>query len=96
MKIKPLHGNVVVEKSESSEQIQGGIIIPDLGKEVGTLGTVIAVGPGWVTISGDIIKPTVKEGEKVYYPSFGGQKVMMDSRELLVFKDTDLLVVIED
>jgi chaperonin GroES len=33
MKLRPLHDQLIVERTEESEQVKGGIVIPDSAKE---------------------------------------------------------------
>lgn len=44
-------------------------------------GVVLAVGPGRRNKDGDIIPPSVKEGDKVLLPEYGGSLVKLDSKE---------------
>lgn len=44
-------------------------------------GLVVAVGPGRRTSTGDLIPPSVKEGDKVLLPEYGGSMVKLDSKE---------------
>ena len=44
-------------------------------------GTVLAVGPGRRTTSGDLIPVAVKEGDKVMLPEYGGMAVKLDDKE---------------
>ena len=90
-----LHNNVVVKQLDEEESKYGNIVIPDMGKEIGKKGTVIQVGPGSYTLTGDFIPTSVTKGEIVCYPAFGGQKVIIDNEEFFVFKEQDLLVVLE-
>lgn len=44
-------------------------------------GTVLAVGPGRRSTSGDLIPVSVKEGDKVLLPEYGGTTVNLDETE---------------
>ena len=46
VKIKPLADRVVVEPLEETEEMRGGLYIPDTAKEKPQQGTVVAAGPG--------------------------------------------------
>lgn len=95
MIIKPLHNNVVVQQLPEEEQRYGNIIISDQTKEGERKGKVICVGPGSWTMTGAFIPMTVKEGDLVSYPTFGGQKLTIDNEEYFIFKEQDLLAIIE-
>lgn len=44
-------------------------------------GVVLAVGPGRRTRDGDVVAPSVKEGDKVLLPEFGGSLVKLNDKE---------------
>jgi chaperonin GroES len=49
LKVKPLADRVVVKPLEETEQMRGGLYIPDTAKEKPQQGEVVAVGPGKLT-----------------------------------------------
>ena len=67
-------------------------------------GSVVAVGPGRRTMTGDVIPVSVKEGDKVLLPEFGGVKVNMgensapgaEAPEYYLFRDEELLGVLTE
>ena len=92
-KIIPLHNNILVKKIEI-EETSGSIIVPDMGNENPNYGEVIAVGPGLKTAYGIWIDNTVKVGDKVILPAFGGQKLSFDNEDYIIIKDIDILAKI--
>ena len=46
VKLSPLADRVVVKATEESEQMRGGLYIPDTAKEKPQQGEIVAVGPG--------------------------------------------------
>lgn len=96
MIIKPLHDNVVIKQQNENESNYGRIVIPDMGKEKSMVGIIIAVGPGRQNMNGDIIPTTLKIGEKVAFPSFGGQRVFIEQEEYLIYKEADIFAVIDN
>ena len=55
MSLEALFDAVIVKPIESEESTYGNIIVPDLGKEKNEIGTVVAIGPGKPTITGEFI-----------------------------------------
>jgi len=53
--------------------------------------TVVAVGPGARTESGDVIAPSVSVGDKVLLPEYGGTKLTLDDQDFHLFRDSDIL-----
>ena len=54
-------------------------------------GKVIAAGPGLRTKDGGTIPMSLKEGDTVLLPSYGGTEVQMDDKELMVYSEDDIL-----
>ena len=44
-------------------------------------GTVVAVGPGRRTSTGELVPVAVKEGDKVLLPEYGGTSVKLQDKE---------------
>jgi len=73
--LKPLADRVIVKPKEAEEKTSGGIILPDTAKEKPVEGTIVAVGPGRTADNGELIKTTVKVGDKVLYGKYSGTEV---------------------
>lgn len=96
MKIIPLHNNIVIKQVDESETIYGNIIVPDTGKEKPFIGVIVASGPGIINMNGILIPNIVKVGSKVAFPSFGGQRLPIKGEDFLIYKEQDILCVLED
>ena len=95
MRFRPLHDRVVVRRVTSDEKTAGGIIIPDTAKEKPQEGEVVAVGPGGRDEAGKLIRIDVKAGDRVLFGKWSGTEVKIDSEELLIMKESDILGVME-
>lgn len=93
-KIKPLADRVVVQALEDTEQMRGGLYIPDTAKEKPMQGTIIAVGPGKLSEENERIAPDVKVGQRVLYGKYSGTEVTVDGKEYLILRESDILAVI--
>ena len=91
--MKPLADRVVIKPLEETEQMRGGLYIPDTAKEKPQQGEVIAVGPGRIE-KGDHVKMEVKVGDKVLYGKYSGTEVTIDNETLLIVKESDVLAVV--
>jgi chaperonin GroES len=96
MKFRPLHDRVVVERVSAEEKTAGGIIIPDTAKEKPQQGKVIAVGPGGRDDNGKLIPIDVKEGDRVLFGKWSGTEVVLDGKEYLIMKESDIMGVLTD
>lgn len=91
MKLEALFDAVIVRPIEEEETMYGNIVVPDLGKDKNEKGTVIAVGPGKPTVTGDFIETIVKEGDIVILPTMGFTKLEHDGEEYFVGPENQIL-----
>jgi chaperonin GroES len=92
-KLSPLADRVVIRPLEETEQMRGGLYIPDTAKEKPQQGEVIAVGPGRFE-KGEHVKMELKVGDKVLYGKYSGTEVTIDNEQLLIVKESDVLAVV--
>jgi chaperonin GroES len=95
MKFRPLHDRIVVRRVDAEEKTKGGIIIPDTAKEKPQEGEVIAIGPGGRDESGKLIALDVKVGDRILFGKWSGTEIKLDSEELLIMKESDVMGVVE-
>ena len=92
-KIKPLEDRILVRPEDQEETTVSGLVIPDTAKEKPQEGTVLAVGPGKRSDTGDLIPVDVKEGDRVIYSKYGGTEIKVDGEELLILSARDVLAI---
>ena len=95
MKIRPLHDRVVIKRMEEEKASPGGIIIPDSATEKPIKGEVVAVGNGKIQDNGNIQPLDVKVGDTVLFGKYSCTEVKIDSDELVVMKEDDIMAVID-
>jgi chaperonin GroES len=93
--IQPLADRIVIKALEETEQMRGGLYIPDTAKEKPQQGEVVAVGPGRMTDDGKRIAPEVKVGDKVLYGKYSGTEVTVSDEQYLILRESDVLAVIK-
>lgn len=93
IKIEPLADRVVVRPIEDTEQMRGGLYVPDTAKEKPQQGEIIAVGPGRFEKSVRV-PMELKQGQKVLFAKYTGAEVTVDDEEVLIIKESDVLAVI--
>lgn len=93
-KIQPLGDRVLVKAIEESEQVRGGIIIPDSAKEKPQEAEVIALGTGKKDKEGKSIEFFVKVGDRVLTSKYGGTEVKYDDHTYMIMREDDILGVI--
>ena len=92
VKVNPLADRVVVKPLEESEQMRGGLYIPDTAKEKPQQGDVVAVGPGRFE-KDKRVPMDVKVGDKVLYGKYSGTEVTLDGEQYLILRESDILAV---
>ncbi len=92
-KVNPLADRVVIKALEDTEQMRGGLYIPDTAKEKPQQGEVIAVGPGKYE-DGKLVPMGVKKGDRVLYGKYSGTEVTIDNEQMLILRESDVLAVI--
>ena len=92
--IKPLEDRILVRPEDTDETLPSGLVIPDTAKEKPQEGTVLAVGPGKRSDTGDLIPVDVKEGDKVLYSKYGGTDIKVEGEDLLILSARDVLAIV--
>ncbi|MGA3326580.1 MAG: co-chaperone GroES [Terriglobia bacterium] len=95
MNFRPLHDRILIKRIEAKEAAKGGIIIPDSAKEKPQEGEVIAVGNGRKTEEGKVVPLDVKAGDRILFGKYSGTEIKLDNQEYLIFKEEDVLGVVE-
>jgi chaperonin GroES len=93
--IQPLADRVVIKALEETEQMRGGLYIPDTAKEKPQQGEVVAVGPGKLTDEGKRVPTELKTGDRVLYGKYSGTEVTVGEEQYLILRETDVLAVIK-
>lgn len=52
-------------------------------------------GPGSYDANGKLIPLSLKSGDKVLLPEYGGQKVKLGEEELFIYRETDIIAKME-
>src|SRR5512147_707857 len=91
--IQPLADRIVIKPLEDTEQMRGGLYIPDTAKEKPQQGEIVAVGPGRFE-KDKRVPMDVKVGDKVLYGKYSGTEVTIDNEQFLILRESDVLAVI--
>lgn len=95
MKVRPLYDRILVKRLEASEEVRGGIIIPDSAKEKPLEAQVIAVGEGKRNDKGELNALTVKVGDSILLGKYAGTEVKINDEEHIILREDEVLAVIE-
>jgi chaperonin GroES len=81
----------LVKRAAKETQTASGIILPEMTSKDPNEGKVVAVGPGEKDVTGHLHTTTLKTGDTVLLPEYGGMKVKLDDEELFLFRESDIL-----
>jgi chaperonin GroES len=90
LKIFPLADRVAIRPMEETQEMKGGLYIPDTAKEKPIQGEVIAVGPGRLE-KGQRVAMELQVGDRVVYGKYTGSQVELDEEEIIVIKESDVI-----
>ncbi len=90
--IQPLGDRVVVLPMEETEQMRGGLYIPDTAKEKPQQGKIVAAGPGRYE-KGERVPMELSAGQTVLYGKYTGTEVTFDNEQYLIIKESDVLAI---
>ena len=96
MNLKPLSDRVIVKAAEAETQTKSGLILADTAKEKPQRGSVIAVGEGKLSDTGERIAIDVKVGDTVIYSKYGGTEVKLDGEEYLILRADDIYALVNE
>ncbi|OQY28391.1 MAG: co-chaperone GroES [Anaerolineaceae bacterium 4572_5.2] len=72
---------------EKDNRTESGLYIPDTAKEKPQIGIVVAVGDDEEIV-------TVKVGQKVLFPKYGGTNITLEGVDYLIIEFDDLLAIV--
>ena len=89
--LAPLGDRILIRRAEKEVKTASGILLPtDKGKDPNE-GVVVAVGPGLRDVSGVLHAPTVKAGDTVLLPKYGGTDIEIGDEKMSLFREEDIL-----
>ncbi len=95
MNIRPLQDRVVAKRIEQTEEVRGGIIIPDTAKEKPQEAEVVAVGSGKLDDKGNRVPVDVKAGDRVLIGKYSGSEIKIDDNDYIILREDEILAVVE-
>merc|ERR1712000_120692 len=96
-KITPLSDRVLVAKIKAPEKTVGGIVLPESAQPKINKATVVAVGEGRKNLDGKLVPMTVRVGDTVLLSeSYNGTEVSFEGKDLVLYREDDILAVLKD
>ncbi|MGT2949000.1 co-chaperone GroES [Streptococcus devriesei] len=94
--LKPLGDRVVVQLMKEEEKTVGGFVLAGAGQDKTQKAKVVAVGEGIRTLSGDLVAPSIAQGDTVLLENHVGTPVKDDDKDYLIIREADVLAVVQD
>lgn len=94
--IVPLLDRVLVQRLKAQTKTASGIYIPEKNVQKLSEANVIASGPGAPDRDGKVHPTSVKAGDRVLIPPFGGSSIKVGDDEYLLFRDHEILAKIQE
>ena len=91
----PLMDRVLVQKIKQEAKTASGIFLPEQAKQMINQATVISVGEGRLLKDGQRLACTVKPGDSVIVPEFGGMTLKFDDEEFQIYRNEDIVGVMK-
>ena len=91
-RLAPLFNRVVIKKMDPVQKSAGGIILQDTSDKA-SIGEVVEIGPGQYE-NGSQVPISVKKGDTVLLPDYGGSKITLKGGEFYVYRDSDIIGVL--
>ncbi len=85
----PTLNRILIRKIEQQTKTASGIILSEAPQE--PIGEVIETGPGNLNEKGERVELSVKKGDFVLLPDYGGSKIKLAGKEYFVYRDSDIL-----
>ena len=83
----PLLDRVLVQRVKAEAKTAGGIFLPESSVKELNEAKVLAVGPGGVDKEGRRMEMSVKPGDKVVIPQYGGSSIKVGDEEFHILRD---------
>lgn len=96
MVLKPLGDRVVVAFEAVEETTVGGLVLAGASREATKLATVVAVGDGIRTLTGELVAPSVAVGDRVLVESGAGFDVKDGEKKVSIVREADIVAVVTE
>ncbi|KAF7080796.1 hypothetical protein CFC21_084810 [Triticum aestivum] len=93
--MKPLSDRVLIKVAVAEDKTAGGLLLTNSVQEKPSVGTVVAVGPGYLDEEGKRIPLPVSTGNSVLYSKYAGAEFKgADGTNYIVLRVSDLMAIL--
>lgn len=94
MSLKPLSDRIVVKFEEAEEKTVSGFVLAGANHDATKTATVIAVGQGIRTLTGELVAPSVSVGDKVLVENGAGLEVKDGEEKVTIVREADIVAIV--
>ncbi|WFD32231.1 mitochondrial heat shock protein Hsp10 [Malassezia sp. CBS 17886] len=95
--VVPLLDRILVQRFKPETKTASGLFLPSASTSSPLPeASVIAAGPGATDADGKVVPVSVKPGDKILLPSWGGNQIKVGDEEYLLIRDAEILAKIEE
>jgi chaperonin GroES len=92
--IQPLLDRVFLVLDHADKVTESGLVVPQ--REIPNVGTVVAVGPGWIDANGNTVPLDLKPGDKVVFEKNSAYGTEVDGEKYVTVPSSGILAIVED
>ncbi|KIW01303.1 uncharacterized protein PV09_07340 [Verruconis gallopava] len=92
----PLMDRILIQRVKAETRTAGGILLPEASVKELNEAKVLAVGPGALDKDGKRIAPSVKPGDKVIIPQYGGVAIQVGDETYSLYRDSEILAKLNE
>lgn len=93
--LKPLGDRVVVTFDKKEEETVGGFVLAGTQNNNTKIATIVAVGDGMRTFTGELVAPSVAVGDKVLVENGAGLDVKDGDKKVSVIHESDIIAIVK-
>ena len=94
MKLRPIHGKIIVRPQLAEAETSGGIIIANSKNEGVIQGEVVAVGPGEYDDKGNFVEPEVTPGTVILMNTSAGERFEFEKETYNTITSKEIIAVL--
>lgn len=91
--LEAVFNNIIVKPREEKESTYGSILVPDLGIENVFRGTIVSIGEGCYSETGNFVPTILKKGQKVVIPISGTEIIEDDGYAYWICPENHVLAI---
>lgn len=93
--LQPLGDRVVVKFEEIEEKTVGGFVLAGANHDATKTATVVVVGDGIRTLTGDLVAPSVAAGDTILVENGAGIEVKDGEDKVFIIRESDIVAIVK-